>query len=165
MYGEAVDLYADLAKAAVSSFLISKDSPLIEPVRISNGAEENKQALRKFRGEDDEDFQILEYQAQRGNADAMYRVGVFHYFGLRGLHRDHVKALSWFLKAVEKGESRAMEMIGEFYAKGVGVQRNYTMAYEWLRLASKLQLYSAFNGLGHLYVKGYGVEKNYTKVS
>ncbi|CAM8971569.1 unnamed protein product [Rhodiola kirilowii] len=163
MYREAVELYAELAEAAVTSFLISKDSPVIEPVRISNGAEENKQALKKFRGEDDEDFQILEYQAHKGNTDAMYRIGVFHYFGLRGLRRDYNKALSWFLKAVEKGESRAMELLGEFYARGVGVERNYTKAYEWLRQASKLQLYSAYNGLGYLYVKGYGVEKNYTK--
>uniref|UniRef100_A0A7N0TKJ5 ERAD-associated E3 ubiquitin-protein ligase component HRD3A n=1 Tax=Kalanchoe fedtschenkoi TaxID=63787 RepID=A0A7N0TKJ5_KALFE len=163
MYDDAIKLYAELAAVSVNSFLISKDSPVTEPVRINNGAEENKQALRKSRGEDDEDFQILEYQALKGNADAMYRVGVFHCFGLRGLQRDHQKALSWFSKAAEKGDSRAMELLGEFYARGVGVERNYTKSYEWLTQASKLHLYSSYNGLGYLYVKGYGVERNYTK--
>lgn len=164
MYDKAVKLYAELAEVAVNSFLISKDSPVIEPVRIHNGAEENKEALRKSRGEEDEDFQILEYQAQKGNAGAMYKIGIFYFFGLRGVRRDHAKALSWFLKAVEKGEPRSMELLGEIYARGAGVERNYTKAYEWLKLASRQQLYSAYNGMGYLCVKGYGVEKNYTKV-
>ncbi|KDP25988.1 hypothetical protein JCGZ_22718 [Jatropha curcas] len=164
MYDKAVKLYAELAEVAVNSFLISKDSPVIEPVRIHNGAEENKEALRKSRGEEDEDFQILEYQAQKGNAGAMYKIGLFYYFGLRGLRRDHAKALLWFSKAVKKGEPRSMELLGEIYARGAGVERNYTKALEWLTLASKQQLYSAYNGMGYLYVKGYGVEKkNYTK--
>ncbi|KAI9080023.1 hypothetical protein K1719_037956 [Acacia pycnantha] len=159
----AVKLYAELAEAAVSSFLISKDSPVIDQVRLHKGAEENTEALRKSRGEDDDDFQILEYQAQRGNAAAMYKIGLFYYFGLRGLRRDHVKALSWFLKSVEKGEPRSMELLGEIYARGAGVVRNYTKAMEWFTLASKQQLYSAYNGMGYLYAKGYGVEKNYSK--
>ncbi|KAL3512171.1 hypothetical protein ACH5RR_024888 [Cinchona calisaya] len=164
MHEKAVKLYAELAEIAVNSFLISKDSPVIEPVRIHSGSEENKEALRKSRGEEDEDFQILEYQAQKGNAGAMYKIGVFYYFGLRGVRRDHAKALSWFLKAVGKGEARSMELLGEIYARGAGVERNYTKALEWLTLASKQQLYSAYNGMGYLYVKGYGVEKkNYTK--
>ncbi|XP_073159243.1 ERAD-associated E3 ubiquitin-protein ligase component HRD3A [Henckelia pumila] len=164
MHDKAVALYADLAEVAVNSFLISKDSPVVEPIRIHNGAEENKEALRKSRGEDDEDFQILEYQAQKGNAAAMYRIGIFYYFGLRGIRRDHSKALWWFSKAVERGEPRSMELLGEIYARGAGVERNYTKALEWLTLASRQQLYSAYNGMGYLYVKGYGVEKrNYTK--
>ncbi|KAH0459806.1 hypothetical protein IEQ34_010469 [Dendrobium chrysotoxum] len=164
MFDKAVKLYAELAEAAVASFLISKDPPVIEPVRIHSGTEENKEALRKSRGEDDEDFQITEYQAQKGNAAAMYRIGLFYYYGLRGVRRDHNKALYWFSKAVEKGEPRAMELLGEIYARGAGVERNYSKALEWLTLASKQQHYSAYNGLGYLYVKGYGVDKkNLTK--
>lgn len=162
MYNKAVQLYAELAELAVSVFLISKDSPIIE-VRLHKGAEENKDDLRKLHGEEDEDFQIMEYQAQKGNAAAMYKIGIFYYFGLRGLRRDHTKALSWFKKAAERGEPRSMEILGEIYATGAGVERNYTKALEWLTLASKQQLYSAYNGMGYLYVKGYGVQKNYTK--
>ncbi|KNA20752.1 hypothetical protein SOVF_049420, partial [Spinacia oleracea] len=164
MFDKAAKLYGELAEVAVNSFLISKDSPVVDPVRIHVGAEENKEALRKSRGEDDEDFQILEYQAQKGNAGAMYKIGIFYYFGLRGLRRDLSKALSWFLKAVEKGEPRSMELLGEIYVRGSGVDRDYTKALEWLTLAAKQQLYSAYNGIGYLYVKGYGVEKkNFTK--
>ncbi|KAK3228295.1 hypothetical protein Dsin_008161 [Dipteronia sinensis] len=164
MHEKAVKLYAELAEVAVNSFLISKDSPVVEPVRIHNGAEENKGALRKSRGEEDEAFQILVYQAQKGNAGAMYRIGLFYYFGLRGLRRDRAKALSWFSKAADKGEAQSMEFLGEIYARGAGVERNYTKALEWLTLAARQELYSAYNGMGYLHVKGYGVDKkNYTK--
>ncbi|KAG7586913.1 Sel1-like repeat [Arabidopsis thaliana x Arabidopsis arenosa] len=164
MHYKAVELYAELAETAVNSFLISKDSPMVEPIRIHIGTEENKDALRKSRGEEDEDFQILEYQAEKGNSAAMHKIGLFYYFGLRGLRRDHAKALYWFSKAVEKGEPMSMELLGEIYARGAGVERNYDKARECLTLAVKQGLYSAFNGLGYLYVKGYGVDKrNYTK--
>ncbi|KAL1216861.1 ERAD-associated E3 ubiquitin-protein ligase component HRD3A [Cardamine amara subsp. amara] len=164
MHDKAVELYAELAETAVNSFLISKDSPMVEPIRIHSGIEENKDALRKSRGEEDEDFQILEYQAQKGNPAAMYKIGLFYYFGLRGLKRDHAKALFWFSKAVDKGDASSMELLGEIYARGAGVERNYDKALECLTLAAEQGLFSAFNGLGYLYVKGYGVDKkNYTK--
>ncbi|KAK8967366.1 hypothetical protein KSP40_PGU005612 [Platanthera guangdongensis] len=119
MFDKTVKLYAELAEAAVASFLISKDPPVIESVRIHSGTEENKEALRKSRGEEDEDFQITEYQAQKGNAVAMYGIGVLYYYGLRGVRRDHKKALSWFSKAVAKGEPRAMELLGRFMPGGL----------------------------------------------
>ncbi|KAF3437154.1 hypothetical protein FNV43_RR19907 [Rhamnella rubrinervis] len=163
MFEKAVEIYSELAELAVSSFLISRNSPVIEPVRIHNGAEENDGVLWRFRGEEDDDFKILEYQAKKGAAGAMYKLGLFYYFGLRGLRRDNNKALSWFVKAVEEGEPRSMELLGEMYARGDGVERNYTKALEWLTLASEKLVCSAYNGLGYLYVKGYGVEKNYSK--
>ncbi|KAG1330535.1 ERAD-associated E3 ubiquitin-protein ligase component HRD3 [Cocos nucifera] len=164
LYDKAVKLYAELAEAALASFLISKEPPVMEPVRIHSGTEENKEGLRKYRGEDNEDFHITEYQAHKGNAVAMYRMGLLYYYGLRGVRRDYAKAVYWFSKAVEKGDPRVMELLGEIYARGAGVERNYTKAFEWLTLASRQQYYSAYNGLGYLHVKGYGVEKkNFTK--
>ncbi|XP_057828091.2 ERAD-associated E3 ubiquitin-protein ligase component HRD3A [Cryptomeria japonica] len=164
MHEKSVKLYAELAAVAVASFFSAKESPLIEPVRINDGAEENKEALRKSRGEEDDDFQIIEYQAQKGNAMAMYRLGIFYYFGLRGVRRDHAKALIWFHRAVEKGDSHSMEFLGEIYARGSGVERNYTKALEWLKAASRQKWFSAYNGIGYLYVKGQGVDsKNFTK--
>lgn len=160
MYDKAVQLYAEVAEAAVSSFLISKDSPMVVPLRIHRGAEEDKDVLRRFRGED---FKMLEYQAQIGHPSAMYRTGLFYYFSLRGFRHDHAKAVYWFSKAAEKGEPRSMEILGEIYARGTGVERNYTKAFQCLTLAAEGGLDSAFTGLGYLYVKGYGVDKNYTK--
>ncbi|KAF5445512.1 hypothetical protein F2P56_034559 [Juglans regia] len=163
-YEIAVEIYAKLADVAVKSFLVSKYPPANEPVRIHIGAEENEEVLMSFRGEDAEKVQILKLLAQNGDAEAMYTIGMFYYLGLRGLRPDHAKAVSWFLKAVEKREPGSMAVLGEIYVRGVGVERNYTKALELLTLASRQQIHSAYNGIGYLYVKGYGVDsKNYTK--
>lgn len=95
----------------------------------------------------------------------MYQLGAFYYFGFRAVRRDHSKALYWLLKAVEKGETRPYELIGEIYARGTGVERNYTKALDWYKAAAERKQYAALNGMGYLYMKGQGVEgKNYTKV-
>ncbi|CAM8912132.1 unnamed protein product [Rhodiola kirilowii] len=159
MYDKAVALYAELAELAVNSFMISKDSPVMGHVRIHNGIEETKLA----QGEVDGEFQMLEYQADRGNAEAMHRVGLYYFLGLWGYRRDHKKAFSWLLKAVEKGEPNSMELLAEIYARGIGVERNYTKALELLQRAAEFNYFSAYNGMGYLYVKGHGVERNVTK--
>ncbi|KAG6512417.1 hypothetical protein ZIOFF_030528 [Zingiber officinale] len=164
VHEKALELYSELAEAAITSFLILEESPVIEHIRIHSGTEENQEDLRKSRGEADENFQITEYQALKGDSAAMYQIGLLYYYGLRGVKRDLTRALDWFSKAVEKQNPKAMELLGEMYARGAGVERNYTKAFRWLSLASKHKYYSAYNGLGYLYVKGYGVEKkNYTK--
>ncbi|CAN7040941.1 unnamed protein product [Brassica rapa subsp. trilocularis] len=155
MHDKAAQLYAEVAEAALSNFLISKDFSTVAPLRIHRGAVEDEYVPRRFCGED----------AQIGMPSAMYKVGLFYYFSLRGLRHDHAKAVYWFSKAAEKGELRSMKILGEIYAQGTGVERNYTKAFECLTLAAEGGLDSAFTGLGYLYLKGYGVDKNYTKVS
>lgn len=48
-----------------------------------------------------------------------------------------VMALSWFLKAADRGEPRSIEIPWQIYATGAGVERSYTKALEWLTVASK----------------------------
>jgi hypothetical protein len=76
MHEEAVKLYAELAATAMASFISSKDAPLMEPVQLNVGFEESRETLKKFRGEDDDDFQFLEYQVCMGGI-------VFHSLNLQ----------------------------------------------------------------------------------
>lgn len=86
---------------------------MIEPGRIHNGTEENKETLRKYRGEDNEDFQITEYQAHKGNAFAMYGMGLLYYYGLRGVRRDYAKAVYWFsLRLWRRGTRGSWSCLG-----------------------------------------------------
>ncbi|PWA61902.1 hypothetical protein CTI12_AA367260 [Artemisia annua] len=62
---------------------------MIEPARIHNRAEENKDALKKSSGEEDEDFRILKYWIQKGKAATMCKIDIFYYIGLRGVRRDY----------------------------------------------------------------------------
>lgn len=166
MYEEAFKLYGELAEVVVNSFASPEHWRKAASVRLHiNGTEEDKEALRKSQVGVNDDFQILESQAEEGNAVAMYKVGRLYYIGQRGSQPDHAKALWWLQKAVEeKGEPRSMELLGQMYARGDGVEKNYTKALELLTLASEKQVYSAYNGMGYLYVKGYGVGMNYSKV-
>ncbi|XP_010416167.1 PREDICTED: ERAD-associated E3 ubiquitin-protein ligase component HRD3A-like [Camelina sativa] len=164
LHDKAARLYRELAETTFNRFMISKDYTTFVPIiRIHRGTYEDKNMLRKFHGEDSEDFKIVEHYAQIGYPSSMYRVGLFYYFGMRGLRRDHAKGVYWFSKAAEKGELNSMGIMGDIYSRGAGVERNYTKALQCLTLAAEQGLYSAFNGLGYLYLKGYGVAKNYTK--
>jgi len=57
-----VKLYSELAAVTMTSFVSSREGPLLEYVRLNYGLEENKDVLKRFRGEEDDDFQFLEYQ-------------------------------------------------------------------------------------------------------
>ncbi|KAM0937007.1 putative ERAD-associated E3 ubiquitin-protein ligase component HRD3 [Dioscorea sansibarensis] len=159
-YEEAAGYYEELAMAAIESFPLWREPPLTDFVRIHNRGEENTLELRRSLGEMGDEIQIMEYQARSGNSLAMSRMGWVYYYGLRGLRRDHDKALYWISKAVEKREPRAIELLAEMYASGAGVERNYAKAFELLSMLE--ENYSAFVGLGYLYFNGYGVEKNFT---
>ena len=39
--------------------------------------------------------------------------------------QDYAQALAWYRKAVEQGEARAQEDLGDLYYKGRGVPRDY----------------------------------------
>lgn len=58
-------LYSELAAITMTSFVSSRDGPLLEYVRLNYGLEESKDVLKRFRGEDDDDFQFLEYQVRQ----------------------------------------------------------------------------------------------------
>ncbi|CAA6661823.1 unnamed protein product [Spirodela intermedia] len=180
MYEKAVKLYEELAEAAVAGFLISTTSPVLEPVRIHYGAEENKRGLRKSRGEEDDDFHIIEFQAQKGSVLAMLRIGNLYYFGLRGVRRNNSNALYWFTRAAEKGEPESMELLGEIYARGAGWRKitqeqwnglyvqpgwdifQHITAKEYFQKASDNKVAGGHYNLGVLYLRGIGVERNVT---
>ncbi|GJN30943.1 hypothetical protein PR202_gb19291 [Eleusine coracana subsp. coracana] len=156
MYEQAATLYAESAKATLSS-LISKMPPIkiIERFKIYSGTEENKEALMKSRGEYDDDFQITEYQAQRGNASAIkqrftsflllqareffelaaankefgghYYLGLLYLKGI-GVKKDVIRACYFFLDAVNSGQTNAIYQVAKLFQKGICVKRNPHMA-------------------------------------
>lgn len=160
IFDKAVQLYAELAVIAMKSFFSMRHTPLLEPQRLNDGFEESKDALKKHRGEVDGDFQFTEFQASKANDGRhMFKLGVFYYYGIRGVQRDHNKALNWFLQAAEREFPPAMELAGEIYARGYGVERNYTKSLEMFTDAVHRNQRSAYNGIGYLYAKGLGVDR------
>jgi len=63
-------------------------------------------------------------------------------------------------RASEQKDPKAMTLLGELYAYGIGVPLNDKLAAEWYRLAAAAGDREAMLGLGTLYLQGRGVEVN-----
>ena len=103
-----------------------------------------------------EDF--LTPKAKKGNADAMYLLGVLYFEG-----DQPEEAYSWFTKAAKKGQPDATYYLGNFYGhpKGFDVVEpsEQTMIEYWSK-AVELGSVLAMCELGRRYRQGWGVEKN-----
>uniref|UniRef100_A0A0D3AXC8 Replication factor A C-terminal domain-containing protein n=1 Tax=Brassica oleracea var. oleracea TaxID=109376 RepID=A0A0D3AXC8_BRAOL len=96
-------VYGTGANPSFTITLLLKDCPVVEPTRIHSGTEENKGALRKSRGEEDEDFSDIGVSSAERQC-----CGYVQDWTVLLLWSARVKALHWFSKAVEKGEPRIL---------------------------------------------------------
>lgn len=78
----------------------------------------------------------LQKQADSGDAEAQYKLGVMYYKG-EGVPKDAVKAVEWFQKAAAQGNAYAQNNLFWIYAFGEGVPENSKKFQEWLQKASK----------------------------
>lgn len=76
--------------------------------------------------------------AEDGDNDAMHAVATVYLDGDEdeGVEQDPVKALYWFEKAAEEGNSSSAFNAGLFYAKAYGTQRSFIKAAEWMDIAA-----------------------------
>ena len=72
-------------------------------------------------------------------------------------------ALDCYIKAAALGSAHAQLWIGNFYARGLGVERNPTEAAKWYQKAADQGDPSALCNLAHAYRNGIGVPKNIEK--
>jgi TPR repeat protein len=81
----------------------------------------------------------------------------------RGVEQNWTKAVEWYTKATEKGDSNAMNNLGYCFKKGEGVEQNSTKAVEWCTKAAEKGDSTAMFNLGHIFEYGRGVEQNLAK--
>ena len=72
-------------------------------------------------------------------------------------------AASIFEKLAEKGDHRAMSIIGSMYASGLGISLDPKKAFVWLKEAAKHNRPDAEYRLGLMYDHGIGVKQNNRK--
>jgi TPR repeat protein len=101
----------------------------------------------------------LREQAERGSADAQFRLGDTYWQG-HGLPQDHEQALIWFRKAAEQGNAQAQSRIGTMYANGLSVERDEAQAVFWYRKAAEQGEFEAQFQLGWRYEDGRGVAQD-----
>ena len=106
---------------------------------------------------------------------ALCSIGHIYRYG-EGVEQDYSKALEWYNKAANAGNSAAMNNIGYMYEFSEGVEQDYTKALEWYNKAvnagNAAAWYNkavnagnaaAMNNIGRMYEFGKGVEQDYTK--
>jgi uncharacterized protein len=107
---------------------------------------------------------LKEYRplAERGNAEAQYRIGRMYEFG-KGYPKDQAQGIAWIRKAAAQNHADAQQELGVIYATGDGVKQDDVQAVEWFRKAATQGDAMAQYNLGLMYAKGQGVTKDYAQ--
>ncbi len=107
------------------------------------------------------DLQKLTRQAEAGDAQAQFKLGLIYEHGAEGVERDYSKAFLWYAKAAPQGHISAQNNLATLYTRGAGVERNHDEAVKWYRVAAMAGNDGAQNNLGWMYQNGLGVPKDY----
>jgi len=91
-------------------------------------------------------------------ADAEYRAGKEAYES-----KNYNLAMTYYLNAAEKNNTRAMDEISDMYRDGVGFEVDGQKALEWDTKASELGDPISTTDIGIMYLNGKGVTKDYKK--
>ena len=98
-------------------------------------------------------------RAEKGDAEAQYRMGMMARFGW-GVDKDAEAAAQWLRKAAEKGHPLAQAELGTMYRLGRGVSIDAQEAARWLRSAAVAGVGLAQLSIGRMYRDGIGVERD-----
>ena len=108
------------------------------------------------------DGNSLEQQAQSGNVDAQFQLGVQYLYGTN-VDKDTSKAAEWFTKAAAQGHIPAIRELGILIASGDGVDPDPEKGAEPLGRASDELDPSAMYHLGLMFENGIGVPQDRQK--
>jgi len=97
--------------------------------------------------------------AERGDAEAQYRLGLMYEYG-KGFATDKSQAVSWLRKAAAQGHVQAQIELAVIYATGDGVKQDNAQAVDWFRKAAGQGNAIAEYNLGLLYAKGQGIKRD-----
>lgn len=144
-YGEAVSIYAYLAKQGVAEAQYRLGYCYYYAKGVN---QDNKEAAKWYRK-----------AAEQGHAEAQYKLCCCYYKG-RGLKKNYAEATRWCRKAAEQGNVDAQSFLGYCYAKGQGVKQNDKESARWCAMAAEQGDFAAQTNLGVFYQKGIGVKKD-----
>lgn len=83
-----------------------------------------------------EALEKLYQQAEAGDVDAMYNLGIMYYNG-EGAPKDHQQAMNWFLLAAQQGDADAQFNMGIMTGRGEGVKKDPKTSLQWFQKAAE----------------------------
>jgi TPR repeat protein len=104
-------------------------------------------------------FQYIRFRAEKGDAQAEYRLGLVFETGEHGEKSDY-EAHRWFLRAAFQGVAAAQAKVSEYCRQGRAVAKNDEEAFKWCRKAAEQGHGLSQLRLAEMYRDGIGVERN-----
>ena len=108
----------------------------------------------KLKLKEEEEVAEMRRKAEAGDGWAMYTLGVWYMYGLKGLAEDKAKAFEWFEKSHEAGDARGTGALGGCYLVGDGVPKCPVRSAMLLGQAAERGSKFACYYLGLAYAKG-----------
>ena len=106
---------------------------------------------------------ILPLFAVAQTAEECFNRGEDFYYGRNGVTENDKKAIIWYQKAADLGNTKAQCRLGDMYYTGRGVSQDFVKAVEWYQKAANQGNAIAQCSLGIMYYYGEGVSKDYVK--
>ena len=88
------------------------------------------------KGNYDKALKIWAVEADEGNKEAFYNIGLLYFFG-NGVEKNLSLAFEYCQKAAFMGSPRAQNNLAFMYIKGLGVEKSYINSYVWASVAIK----------------------------
>ena len=88
------------------------------------------------KGNYDKALKIWAVEADEGNKEAFYNIGLLYFFG-NGVEKNLPLAFEYCQKAAFMGSPRAQNNLAFMYIKGLGVEKSYIDSYVWATVAIK----------------------------
>ena len=107
------------------------------------------------------DLKKFQAEAEKGSAEAMYRLGRMHEEGRGSLTNDYKAALVWYKKALEKKHPATMNHVATMFMTRQGVDMDFEKAVKLYEEAAKLGNTDAMLNLGVLHEYGLVFKKDY----
>jgi TPR repeat protein len=97
---------------------------------------DNKGFTHYKKGEYSKALKIWTEEADNGEANAIYNIGLLYFFG-NGVNKDLSIAYNFCKKAALKGLARAQNNLAYMYLNGMGTNKDYVNSYAWSLIAIK----------------------------
>ena len=107
----------------------------------------------------------LEETAQNGDSDAMYELAEKYHYEINADDDDEEdnegKAIYWYTKAAEAGNTKSMLELGDFYRYGsCGLEEDKEKSLKWYQKAVEAGDFKALDKVGSMYRYGEGVTRD-----
>lgn len=106
---------------------------------------------------------LLEEAAEEGHREAAYNLAICYHYGY-GVEKDLKTAYQLYLRSALQGYGKGLNLVGDFYAEGLGVRQSWREAIKWYLDATASEDLAAVGyaqwKLAGILARGDGVEQD-----